>query len=258
MGVLSNKKVLITGGSSGIGSAIALQAAEAGAQVLFTYAKKRERALQLLEKIINCSPRSCLLQSELTHPDDIAHLVKNAIAKLGKIDILVNNAGVISRHASFLDINFCDLNSVQFVNITAPFLLSQAIASHMVQKKINGNILNISSISASVISPGLTHYECSKAALNALTRSSSAELAKYNIRVNAIEPGLVKTNINQEQWQNHPEVWQQRSKKIPLGKTGEPTDIANLAIFLMSDQANWITGSIFTVDGGMKSSFVSK
>lgn len=137
------------------------------------------------------------------------------------------------------------------MNVRAPFILMQEIATHMKENHIGGSILNISSISAEITTPGLMHYECSKAALNALTRSAASELATYSIRVNGIAPGLVETNINEIQRKDDPDAWIQRSSKIPLGKAGLPDDIASLAIFLISEEAAWITGSIIAVDGGM-------
>jgi 3-oxoacyl-[acyl-carrier protein] reductase len=120
----------------------------------------------------------------------------------------------------------------------------------MRQQDRGGSIINISSISAKIISPGLTHYECSKAALNMLTKASASALAKYKIRVNAIAPGLIETNINQTQREANPQAWNKRTAKIPLNRAGKPEDITPMAIMLASKKSSWITGSIITIDGG--------
>lgn len=253
---LTDKKILITGGSSGIGQAIAIACAKEGAQVLVTYTQNQDGISETLAEIKQYNPKSDSVKCNLAETDDISLIAEAVLTKMRGLDILVNNAGTLSRHHSFLDINVADFDLVHAINLRAPFLLTQMAANIMIQQKQGGSIINISSASAKVISPGLVHYECSKAALNALTRGAAAELAKYNIRVNAIEPGLVKTNINRNQWENNSEIWQQRCKKIPLGRSGKPLDIANMAVFLMSEQASWITGALIPVDGGVGSSFL--
>ena len=136
------------------------------------------------------------------------------------------------------------------VNLKAPFILSQLASQQMIQQQIGGSIVNTSSISAKVISAGLAHYECAKAGLHMLTRSSASALAKHNIRVNGIAPGLVTTNINLAQRETNPDLWDSRVAKIPLGRSGEPKNIAAIATMLASDKSNWMTGSMINVDGG--------
>ena len=170
---------------------------------------------------------------------------------LGSIDILINNAGVISRPISYLETSMESLDEVLNINFKVPFYLTQRVAKRMKNRNTKGSIINISSVSADIVSPGLAHYESSKAALNAFTRAAASELAAFNIRVNAVSPGLVATNMNKDQWENNSESWSIRSSKIPLGRAGMPQDIANIALYLASEKSNWITGSIITADGGL-------
>jgi NAD(P)-dependent dehydrogenase (short-subunit alcohol dehydrogenase family) len=258
---LEGLRALITGGSSGIGQAIALAFAVEGADIAFTYLKNEGRAKQTAEKIENLGNKAFAIQANLADINDIQHAAQETVERLGGIDILVNNAGVITRHHDLFSIASTDLDYVYVVNLKAPFILTQKLAKQMQDQGVGGSIINISSMSAAIVAPGITHYECSKAALNALTRGTASSLAKYNIRVNAILPGLVETDINKEQREKSPELWKKRCEPIPLGRVGQPADIINLAILLASPKmSSWITGTIIPVDGGLSvtSPFVSK
>ena len=249
--LLANKNVLITGGSSGIGQAIAIAFARAGANVVFTYNQNKAGATRTIDSIENNCNKKCSIKANLSNVSSIHELIDETEAFLGSIDILVNNVGVVRRSPSFLETPLDYLDDVMNVNLKVPFALIQIVAQRMKKTGNKGNIINISSLSAEVVSPGLAHYECSKAALNALTRAAASELAAFNIRVNAIAPGLVATNMNKDQWEKNTEAWTVRSSKIPLGRAGLPQDIANMALFLASDQAEWITGTIIAADGGL-------
>lgn len=248
---LRNKSVLITGASSGIGQAIAIAYAAEGANVAFSYHSNVEGMKNTLDEIKNIGNVGFAFSASMADNCSIYKLVEDVIGCLGSIDILVNNAGMVTRFKDFLDISIKSLDEIQAVNLRAPFILTQEVAKCMKERDRGGCIINISSMSADIVSPGLTHYECSKAALHALTRGAAGDLAKYNIRVNAIAPGLVATNINHAQRENDLDAWIQRSSKIPLGRTGMPKDIASLAVFLASEEASWMTGSIIPFDGGI-------
>jgi NAD(P)-dependent dehydrogenase (short-subunit alcohol dehydrogenase family) len=248
---LPNKNALITGGSSGIGQAIAVAFASEGANVIFSFHENHEGALETLDLIGSNGIKKAAVHANLANTDSLHNLVGEALNYLETIDILVNNAGIVARYPNFLDITLEALEEINLVNLSAPFVLTQQVAGHMKENNIKGSIINISSVSAEITSPGLAHYECSKAALNALTRGAASDLARFNIRVNAIAPGLVATNINKAQRENDPSAWQARSSKIPLGRVGKPNDIAGMAVFLGSDEAEWMTGTIIPFDGGL-------
>ena len=249
--LLANKNVLITGGSSGIGQAITIAFARAGANVAFTYNKNKDGAMSTLDSIGDNCTKKRAVYANLLNINSISGLIDEVEDFLGPIDILVNNAGAVLRSPNFLDTSLDVLDEVMSLNLKVPFMLMQTVGNRMKNRGIRGSILNISSVSAEIVSPGLAHYECSKAALNALTRAAASELATFKIRVNAIAPGLVATNMNKEQREHDPDAWNLRNSKIPLGRVGEPNDIANMALCLASDQAEWITGAIIVVDGGL-------
>lgn len=247
---LKNKNVLITGGSRGIGKAIALGFAKEGANVAFNYKSDKEKASETQSEIESLSVASFGIQADIATTEGRHHLFQQALACMdGKIHILVNNAGILTR-TKFLDITEEQLTNVINVNLIAPFLLSQLVAKHMCEQTINGSIINISSISA-FKAANLSHYECSKAGLTMLTKSMALELAPDNIRVNCILPGLTATDINRHQWQDNPEFWEQRADPIPLGRPGTPNDYVGAATFLASDDSSWMTGADLIIDGGV-------
>jgi NAD(P)-dependent dehydrogenase (short-subunit alcohol dehydrogenase family) len=249
---LEGLRALITGGSSGIGQAIALAFADEGADVAFTYLKNKERAKQTAEKIESLGNKAFAIQANLADTNDIHQVAEESVERLGGIDILVNNAGVVTRHPDLFSIASTDLDYVYAVNLKAPFILIQKLGKQMQDQGLGGSIINISSISAEMAVPGMTHYECSKAALNALTKGSAISLAKYNIRVNAILPGLVETDMNKEQRDKSPEIWKRRCEPIPLGRVGQPADITHLAVLLASAKmSSWVTGVTIPIDGGV-------
>ena len=171
---------------------------------------------------------------------------------LGSIDILVNNVGVTTRTA------FTETTSEQFDfvfsnNLKFPFFLSQRVVKHQLDRKIEGSIINISSVSAYKAISKMAHYQCSKAGLSMLTKSLAYELAPHRIRVNTISPGLTATQGNRNQWEGDPELWRHRGKDIPLGRAGVAADHAGAAVFLASDESSWMTGGDIVIDGGESS-----
>lgn len=246
---LQGKKILITGGSNGIGRAIAFGMAREGTDILITYRSAQAEAEKAVEEMMSYGVKAYSIQADLNDLQQASQIAQQAIELLGKVDILVNNAGTLTRQA-FIDIPFNELEMNMNVNLIAPFMLSQYIAKHMVEQKIQGSILNISSISDRMVHKNLAHYQCSKAGMTMLTKSAAYELAEYGIRVNAISPGLTATNINKDQRDQDQEKWQQRSNIIPIGRTATPEDYVGAAIFLSSDDANYITGEIMIIDGG--------
>lgn len=251
MGLLTGMKALITGGSSGIGRAIALAFAKAGSDIVISYHNNEAGAIEVIQSVHELGRKAVAFQADMAQATHLEKLLKQAINTLGEINILVNNAGTLTRHKNFMDIPLEDLDHIIQVNLKAPFFLTQITSNYMINKNIKGSIVNISSMSAEIITPGLTHYECSKAALHMLTRASASALAQYGIRVNAIAPGLVETNINRSQREKDPQAWQKRALNIPLKRVGCPEDIANVAVILASKESDWMTGSIIPIDGGI-------
>lgn len=251
MAKLQNKNAVITGASSGIGQAIAIAFAKEGANLVITYQNNKQGA-EKIQKAIQHLGRQChVIQVSLMQDEDLSSLITESVRFLGGIDILVNNAATLTRHENFLDIPIAEFDVVQAVNYRAPFILTQSVANVMRQQSRGGSIINISSVSTQLLTPGLTHYECSKAALDMLTKSSASALARYHIRVNAISPGLIETNMNAHQRDMLPGVWQKRCARVPLQRSGQPNDIVPMAVLLASDESAWITGAIIGVDGGM-------
>lgn len=248
---LAGKKALITGASSGLGQAIAIAFAKEGADIIFSYQSNDEGAAATQQQIQSLNRKCLAIKVALQDVEQLQKLMSQAENFLGEIDILVNNAGTLTRHPNFLDISADDFDLIQAVNVRAPFLLSQWATKQMIKQGRGGSIIHISSASAEVTSVGLAHYECSKAAINRLTKTMASELAPYHIRVNAIAPGLFATNINSHQHQSNTKIWQERCARIPMKKAGEPHQISALAVLLASDDGELMTGDIITIDGGI-------
>ena len=248
---LNNKKAIVTGGSSGIGQAIAIAYAKEGANLVISYEKNQEGAEKTCKEIQALGRKCHAVKVNFADQYALKAFVHKALDFLGGVDILVNNAGTLSRCNDFLSISIDELDFIHHINFRAPFILTQLIAEQMKIQGNGGSIINVSSISTRLYAPGFAHYECSKAALNKLTEASAGELAEYQIRVNAISPGLIATNINADQREKNPALWTRRTSKIPLKRSGLPSDLIPWAILLASDQTAWTTGANIHVDGGM-------
>lgn len=246
----ANKTVLVTGGSKGIGRAICCAFASQGASVIFTYAHDSVSAEALCEEIRERGGEASAIRIDHTSPDSARYIFDRAVWVDNKIDVLVNNVGIFHR-ASFMSITAAQYDSVLEANLKVPFFLCQLVARLMMDQKNSGCIVNVSSLSAVLSRSCMTHYQCSKAALTALSRSLAMELGEYGIRVNTISPGLTATDANRTQWEGDNSAWQSRSAGIPLRRAGVPDDHAGAVVFLASDEARWITGADIVIDGGM-------
>lgn len=254
---LKNKKVVITGGNKGIGKAISVAFAKAGAKVLFTYHSGEDEAKTTLAEIEKLGIQAKAVQTNVALAQDREKLVQESERFFGHIDILVNNAGIATRN-HFLELTPEEVHKVMEVNFFAPFFLSQLVAKSMIQAQEQAlsakkplqdlSIINISSISSRLPVKGLTHYEASKAALTQFTKSLSVTLASHQIRVNEVAPGYVPTDINRRVREQTPDIWQQRLNETPLKRAGETEEIAHAVLFLA--QNAWITGTTITADGG--------
>jgi NAD(P)-dependent dehydrogenase (short-subunit alcohol dehydrogenase family) len=244
---LKGKCGLVTGGGSGIGKGMAAGLAEAGAKVALagrTLGKLEKAATEMAASGLQAFP----FQVDMAKPESIANLAESVIAAFGRIDFLFNNAGLIHR-APLEEFPIEKWEEMIKVNLTGPFLLSQAVARHMIEQEIKGSIVNTSSLIAVFGGVTVPSYAATKGGLTQLTKSMCNDLAKYGIRVNAIGPGWVKTEMT-EALQNDSGRNQAISARIPLGRWADPKDLAGLAVFLASEASAYITGQVIFIDGG--------
>lgn len=242
----SGQSVVVTGAAQGIGAAIALRFAEAGARVLIHYRSGEEEALRLALSIRKDGGEASTMAAELSDAGDVRKLMARAVTDYGAIDVLVNNAGSFP-NAAFLDMTYAEWSEMLRSNLDSTFLCSQAAARHM-KSAGSGAIVNIASIAASSPGPEHSHYNSAKAAVVMLTRSAAQELGAYGIRVNAVSPGVVGRPGIEDQWPEGVERWQ---KRAPLQRLGQPEDVADACLFLASPAARWVSGHNLVVDGGI-------
>ncbi len=244
---LTDQVAIVTGAGSGIGLAIAAGLAEAGANVVVA-GRNKDKLDRAAAKLAATGRRVLPVSVDMGVPESIQELVKRATAEFGRVDILVNNAGTIKRAPSE-EVSLADWEEVIRVNLTGPFLLSQAVARVMIAQNIKGRIINTSSLIAVHGGKTVPSYAASKGGLTQATKAMANDWARYGIRVNAIGPGWVRTELTQAV-QNNPERYKEISARIPLGRWAEPEDMAGAAVFLASDASRYITGQVIFVDGG--------
>jgi 3-oxoacyl-[acyl-carrier protein] reductase len=243
---LAGKVALVTGAQQGIGKAIALAYGREGAHVVVNYLDDRTAAEAVAVQIRACGPQALAVAGDVSQPTDVRDLVDAGVT-LGGIDILVNNAGIFPR-VEFLDMTEAQWDAVLDVNLKGAFLCTQAVARRMVARGQGGAMINLTSGAAFRSSPRGVHYVSSKAGLVGLTRATALELARYHIRVNAIAPGT--TDTAQPRYGMSEEELQAVGPQIPLGRLAIPEDIADVAVFLASEEARHITGQTLHVNGG--------
>ena len=245
---LEGKVVLVTGGGTGIGRAICLAAAREGADVAIGYNASAARARALMKQIRALGRRAEVLKADLSSAREARKLVRRALTAMGAIHVLVNNAAVV-RRAPFLEFREKDWEETIAVNLRAAFVCAQEAARAMVEQRIRGRIVNISSIGGMHSHSNLCAYDASKAGMDMLTRSAAVELAPRGITVNSVSPGAIKVERNKDEFAGASAVRRWKSV-IPLAHWGRPEDIANAVIYLASDEAGFITGHTLVVDGG--------
>ncbi|MCB9113052.1 MAG: 3-oxoacyl-[acyl-carrier-protein] reductase [Anaerolineales bacterium] len=243
---LENKVAVVTGGSRGIGRAIALELAERGAAVVVNYNKSPEAAEEVVKQIQAGGGKAAAFQADVSDFKQAEALIKFAIETFGDLSILVNNAG-ITRDQLIMMMPESDWDAVINTNLKSTFNCSKAAVKHMMRKR-TGRIINMASVAGQMGNPGQTNYSASKGGQIAFTKALAREVAARNITVNAIAPGFVDTEILDAMT---PETLEAALKLVPLGRKGQPEEIAFTAAFLASDGAAYITGQVIGVDGGM-------
>jgi glucose 1-dehydrogenase len=246
---LQNKVAIVTGSATGIGQAIAIRFAQEGAAVVVDYVGAPDTPSQTEDAIKSFGGKTIAVAADVSKPDQVQNLVDSAVSAFGRLDIVVNNAGIEKKFA-FVDYPLDVVEKILAVNLVGPFLVSQAAARQMIKQGQGGRVINISSIHEDLPMPTNAAYCASKGGLRMLTRTIAVELAKYNITVNNIGPGAVFTPIDAD-IEAQPEVEKLLMAEIPLNRWGKPEEIAGLAVYLASDEAAYVTGSAYFIDGGM-------
>jgi len=242
---LQGQVAVVTGASRGIGRAIASSLAAAGAQVVINYARSSTAAEELVAQITTDGGSALAIQADVSQADQVDVLFKTTLEKLGRIDILVNNAG-ITRDTLLLRMKPEDWQAVIDLNLTGVFLCTRAVAKSMLKQR-SGRIINIASVAGQMGNPGQANYSAAKAGVIGFTKTIAKEMASRGVTVNAVAPGFIETDMTGE-LSNTDEIL----KYIPLGRFGQPEDIAGMVRFLAADPAAaYITGQVFNVDGGM-------
>ncbi len=243
---LQGKIALVTGASRGIGKAAAIGLAQAGADVAVT-SRKLPDLEKTAEEIRKLGRKSLPVAAHVGRMEEIQSLVKKVVEEFGRIDILVNNAATNPTMASALDVDERAWDAVMNLNLKGLFFLSQAVARVM-KEKGGGRIINVSSIAG--LSPDLLPvYSISKAGVIMATKVMAQQWAQYNIRVNAIAPGLTKTRFSEALWSN-PDILKMAVSKAPMGRIAEPEEMVGAIIFLASDASSYVTGQVIAIDGG--------
>ena len=244
--MLDGKVALVTGGSRGIGRAIALQLATQGAKVAVNYAGNEAKALEVVDEIKAKGIEAIAIQADVSNADSVAKMVKEVITTFGSLDILVNNAG-ITRDNLIMRMKEDEWDDVINTNLKGVFNCTKAVTRQMMKQR-SGRIINIASIVGVSGNPGQANYVAAKAGVIGLTKTTAKELASRNINVNAVAPGFITTDMTDKLTD---EMKTEMLKQIPLGRLGEPKDIAAIVTFLASEQGDYLTGQTIHVDGGM-------
>lgn len=243
---LKDKVALVTGGSRGIGRAIAISLAREGARVVVNFRENLRAAEETVKMIEDCGGLAIPMRADVSKAEEVNVMVEGIIERLGSIHILVNNAG-IARDALLLTMEETDLHGVMNTNFLGVVHCTKAVVKTMMLQK-DGKIINMSSIVAERAGKGHSNYASSKGAINAFTRAMAVELGSKGILVNAVAPGLILTDMTRQiEERSRPHI----KEHVALGRLGRPEEIASLVVFLASNDASYITGQVIRIDGGL-------
>jgi glucose 1-dehydrogenase len=248
-GRLAGKVAIVTGSGSGIGQSIAIRLASEGASVVVNYLGSSDGANATKSQIEAGGGKAITIQADVSKLTDTQNLIDQTYQQLGRCDILVNNAG-IEKGADFWDVTEADYDAVLNVNLKGAFFLTQAFVRRLRDAKQPGRIINISSVHEDMVFPHFSTYCASKGAMRMLMRNLAVELGPLGITVNNIAPGAIDTPINASLLANKPKL-DALLRNIPLDRMGTPEEVAGLAAFLASDEASYVTGSTYFIDGGL-------
>ncbi len=246
MSVLKNKVALVTGGSRGIGKAIALALAGEGADVVFTYKSASAAAEETVQAVRAAGRKAMGIQSDAKNLDEATKVVESVLKEFPRLDILVNNAG-ITRDTLLMRMSEQDWDDVIDTNLKSAFNFSKASCRQMMSQR-EGVIVNISSIAGVIGNPGQTNYSAAKAGMIGMTKTLAKELSSRNIRVNAVAPGFVDTDMTEKLTDQQKEGLM---SMIPMKRTAKPEEIASVVVFLASPASGYMTGQVLCVDGGL-------
>ncbi len=246
---LKNRVAIVTGAATGIGQGIATRFAKEGASVVVDYVGTPDRPKETEDQIKAAGGKTIAVAADISDPGQVENLINQTLQEFGRLDIVVNNAG-IEKKFDLVDYPYAEAKKIIDVNLLGPFLVMQAGAKQMIKQGGGGRIINISSVHEDLPMPTNAIYCASKGGLRMLMRTAAVEFAKHNITVNNIGPGAVYTPIDAD-IQAQPELEKSLMAEIPLNRWGRPEEIAGLAVYLASDEAGYVTGSTYFIDGGM-------
>jgi glucose 1-dehydrogenase len=254
--LLTGQKALVTGANSGIGRGVAIALGQAGADVVVNYVVGDDTAAAVVAEIRGLGVNAIAHKADVSMEDQVAAMFQHAIREFGTVDILVNNAG-LQRDSAFQSMTLAEWNTVIGVNLTGQFLCAREAIREFVRRGVvpavscaAGKIICMSSVHQQIPWAGHANYASSKGGIRMMMESLAQEVAPLRIRVNGIAPGAIRTPINTSAWQT-PEAYAALMKLVPYGRIGEPEDIARAAVWLASDQSDYVVGTTLFVDGGM-------
>lgn len=246
---LQKKVAIVTGAATGIGQAIAVRFAEEGAAVVVDYVGNSNVANTTTDKIKSLGGRTISVRADVSNSEQVATLIGESVKTFGRLDIVVNNAGIETKH-DFVNFPLDEIRKIIDVNLIGPLLVAQVAARQMIKQGQGGRIINISSVHEDLPMPTNAPYCVTKGGLRMLTRTIAVELAKHKITVNNIGPGAIYTPMDAD-IEAQPEIEKLLMAEIPLSRWGQPDEVAGLALYLASDEASYVTGSTYFIDGGM-------